>query len=123
MKSHDTKPRIVCSTLALGLALLLSGCGRNGIEPAHQWHERFVPTTDAERAAVAAMTEKIMSATPRSLSGHDQDWDDAIKAANDAALTSCCRPTMWEYANPECIEYGMRPTGHWRYSDQKEASK
>lgn len=94
--------------------LLFAGCDDD-----KRWYAvRYVPTTEAERKAVAEQVAKIMSATPRSLSGNDQDWDDAIKAATHSAMTSLCRPTLWEYA-----KYG-RETGNWRYlSENTEKTK
>lgn len=62
------------------------------------------------------MVEKIMAATPRALGGHDQDWDDAITAANKAALFSQCRPSIWERA--QLSEYQGEFTGRWKYSEQ-----
>lgn len=73
------------------------------------WVMRYEPTTPDERRAVADHVAKILAATPRTLSGHDQDWDDAIKEATKSAKETLCRPTMWE-----CRKYGA-PTGKWHY--------
>lgn len=80
-------------------------------ETAVTWSIYRVPTTDKERTAVAEMVQRIMSATPRTLSGHDQDWDDAIKAATKSATETLCRPTMWESRG------GVR-TGRWKYVEE-----
>jgi hypothetical protein len=92
------------------LLLLLWGCG--AYDPI--WSLRHVPTTDIERERVAEEAQRILSATPQSLAGHDQDWDDAIEAAQNAATKTWCRATLWEYAST----FGTwRETGRWRYAD------
>lgn len=62
--------------------------------------EEYTPVTSEEKAAVAIMTERIMVATPHTLAGHDQYWDDAIAAANLAAKRSCCAERIYEYEGP-----------------------
>jgi hypothetical protein len=78
-----------------------------GIAYAQTWRIHHEPLTAEERAAVAAMTERILSATPRQLAGHDQDWDDAVRAAHRAACETHCAPRLFEYR-------GQRRTGHWK---------
>ena len=70
------------------LALLLSGCS-------DYESMSYLPVTPEEQKCVQETQIKIISSTPKSLAGHDQDWDDAIKAANDVANKSCCKPRMW----------------------------
>jgi hypothetical protein len=96
----------------IGALLALSGCKGDTC-----WMLQREPTTDAERAAVAAHVEKLLAATPQSLAGDDQDWDDAIHAAHRQARESLCRPTLWQFEND-----GIRwvPTGRWRYVDEPE---
>jgi hypothetical protein len=95
--------------------LLLTGCYDN---EAPFWIERHVPTTPEERVAVAAMTEKILAATPDSLSGHDQDWDDAIERAKESAEEICCAPTYWERVYvPARASYDY--TGRWRHGQSQ----
>lgn len=76
------------------------------------WHLHHEPMTAEERAAVAAMTERILSTTPRQLSGHDQDWDDAVRAAHRAACETHCAPRLFEYR-------GTRRTGQWKAISQE----
>lgn len=104
---QNIRDGVKLSALALvaGSAFILTGCG-----PQIWWQERHTPTTDAERKAVAEQEEKILAATPTTLAGHDQDWDDAIKAAHDAACKTQCRVTLWEMAD-------YNATGKWRYAD------
>jgi hypothetical protein len=45
------------------------------------------------------------------IAGHDQDWDDTIRAAHDEARRLLCRPTLWWRAGGEF-------TGQWRYVPQ-----
>jgi hypothetical protein len=93
-------------------ALVAVGCGSR--DPV--WVERHVPTTDDERRAVAEMVEKVLAATPGSLGGHDQDWDDAIEEAKDSAMETLCRPTYWERAPIGFAAEMWDYTGRWRYA-------
>lgn len=83
---------------------MLTGC-----EP--RWIERYEPTTQAERVAVLAHAEKILAATPHTLSGHDQDWDDAITEAHRQARRVVCVPTYWEIVETNA-------TGRYRYAQE-----
>ena len=98
----------------LMLALLFTGCA-----PRYGWQERIQPTTDAERKAVAEHAERILAATPRELSGHDQDWDDAIAMAHDQARKILCRPTYWEWKETR-FGGAFEFTGRWRYAEQAQ---
>lgn len=98
---------------ALAAATLLCGCGR----PEPIWTERRVPTTDAERQAVAEHVERILASTPKSLGGHDQDWDDAIAEAHRQARASLCRPTLWEWQGDSFLG-GGEYTGRWKYAEE-----
>lgn len=104
--------------LAVAFALLsmavLAGCSRSPV-----WVERHVPTSDAEREAVAAMVEKVLAATPATLSGHDQDWDDAIAEAKRTAQETRCRPTYWERAPVAPYSENWDYTGRWRYGIER----
>lgn len=104
--------------IMLGIICLLSGCARKPI-----WNERHIPTTDTERAAVQQMVENILSATPSTLAGRDQDWDDAISEAHRSATESICRPTYWERLPiaPFAAEYEF--TGRWRYAEETTAPR
>lgn len=77
----------------LMIAGLLLACG---CADKTYWDLKYVPTTEEERAKVAEETEKILAATPSQLSGHDQDWDDAISEAKETAMETWCKPTLWE---------------------------
>lgn len=94
--------------------LLCAGC-----KDSYLWREGREPMTEAEHKAVAEMTERILAATPRSLSGHDQDWDDAIVAAQRAARESVCKLRLFEY-----LESPGRPTyertGRWKDLEQAQ---
>ncbi len=97
-------------SLAIGSAFLLTACGPEKT----YWVVRTEPTTEAEHRAVAEQVAKIMAAAPRTLSGNDQDWDDAIKAATVSAKETICRPTIWEHHG-----YGVW-TGQWRYVSENK---
>jgi len=72
-------------------------------------HMLYVPTTPEERAQVAVMEAQLLRNIPGVLSGHDQDWDDAIRAAHDIACKTICEPTLWEYNG-----FKGHYTGKWR---------
>ena len=74
------------------LSFILVGCGSN-------WYIRNLPETDAERKCVADVQLKLIKNTPRSIAGHDQDWDDAIKAAHEVANQTCCKSRLYEFAS------------------------
>ena len=99
--------------LLLCVAMLLcAGCTDTS------WYERHEPMTDAERQAVAEHAKQILEATPRSLAGDDQDWDDAIQMAHVEAKRTLCRKTYWEWKSqfPDAGAF----TGRWRYADEAE---
>lgn len=104
IKEHwvDVVSWMAMAVMAVGLLWLLWG-----IANAQTWRIHHEPMTAEERAAVAAMTERILSATPRQLAGHDQDWDDAVRAAHRAACETHCAPRLFEYRGP-------RRTGQWK---------
>jgi hypothetical protein len=82
--------RIGSSVLLCGLILLLCGCENT-------WHPKRQIETPEERRCVVEQEARIMSNVPKTLSGHDQDWDDAIKAAHNVAVESCCKTRQYEY--------------------------
>lgn len=100
-----------CRLLLILTALLLAGCADRTY-----WAVRTVPTTDRERADVAEQVRLMMLATPRTLAGHDQDWDDAIRAATESACASLCRPTLWEHSGYQVW------TGRWHYLDEPQTA-
>ncbi len=108
MKTTTCLIRLLITVCIISCAFLTSGCN----EDKTRWKLRYEPTTDTERQAVANQVIKIMSVTPKTLSGHDQDWDDAIQAATDSAKKTLCRPTLWEHAG-----YGNW-TGKWHYIEE-----
>lgn len=95
------------------LFALLSLCA--GCEERITWQSARKPITAEDRRAVADQEARLLSHIPTTLSGHDQDWDDAVTAAHTAAMESCSPVTMWEYSD-------MRGyTGRWRYSTEVPA--
>jgi len=82
---------IFVGSMAL-LSFLLIGCESN-------WYIRNLPETDSERKCVERVQLKLISNTPKSLAGHDQDWDDAINAAHRVAVDTCCKPRLYEFAS------------------------
>lgn len=96
------------------LTALLCGCGGH-----YEWIEHRQPMTDEERCATAAHELAIIAHTPTTLSGNDQDWDDAIKAAHDVAQKTWCKPRLFEWyacgvIDPRSSGY----TGRWKEVEQ-----
>jgi formate dehydrogenase assembly factor FdhD len=83
----------------LVFCLFLAGCGTYNVT-------EHIPQTQEERDCVIKVEQELMSRVPKTLSGHDQDWDDAIKAAHNAALNTCVQPVLVEYKS-----FGNEPTG------------
>lgn len=97
--------------IILGIAaLVLCSCEDHSQET--YWTLEHKPTTPEEHKAVAEQVRAIMAATPSSLAGNDQDWDDAINMATFSANHSICKPTLWER-----IGYG-RFTGKWKQVEE-----
>lgn len=93
-------------------SLLLGSCHDEG-GGARYWHVRYEPTTPEEKQAVAEQVKAIMAATPLTLAGDSQNWQEAIEAATQSAKESLCKPTLWEsYA------FG-RWTGTWKHLESK----
>lgn len=57
-------------------------------------HLLYVPTTPEEREQVIMLEAQLLRDIPSVLSGHDQDWDDAIRAAHAVACKTICEPTL-----------------------------
>jgi len=61
------------------------------------WRFEQAPETPQERIAVAQLEIDILKAVQlNSLSGHDQDWDDAIKMAHKVAIKTICKKRLYE---------------------------
>jgi hypothetical protein len=88
-------------TLLILLTVLLSGCGNTE-------RAEYIPMTPAERICVQQQQAYLLKSTPSTLSGHDQDWDDAVSAANRAARAACCELRLIEYS-----VFTQAPTGKW----------
>lgn len=76
--------------LMIVLSILLCSC-------TPQWIPDRRPETVEESKAVAELEIKLMEQVPHSLSGHDQDWDDAIDAAHKVAVDTICKERLYEY--------------------------
>jgi hypothetical protein len=76
--------------IAIVILMALTGCST-------QWIPDYRPETEAEREAVAALTLKLVGEVPHTLSGHDQDWDDVVRAAHDVAEKTVCRLRYYEH--------------------------
>ena len=61
-----------------------------------QWVADYRPETPEEQQAVADLTLKLVGEVPQTLSGHDQDWDDVIKAAHAVATKTACKRRYYE---------------------------
>ena len=98
----------------IGFCLLLVGCS-NAV-----WKERSVPTTDAERQAIAQHVERVLD-TPYVMSGDDQDWEDVVDSTYREATILFVRKTYWEWYSAGMFDYKATGyTGRWRYADETE---
>lgn len=77
-------------TAIILLCSVLSGCSS-------QWFAEQRPETTEEREAVAKHELEILSHIPSTLSGHDQDWDDAMATAHKIAVQTHCKHRLYEY--------------------------
>lgn len=64
-----------------------------------QWVVEKRPETPEEREAVAREEKSILAHAPHSLSGHDQDWDDAIRAVHYMEVSTACKSRLYEKIN------------------------
>ena len=114
LNSKRFKP---CScVLSLLFCLLLVGCGGTS------WQERIVPTTDAERQAIAQHVERVLD-TPYVMSGDDQDWEDVVDSTYREATILFVRKTYWEWYCAGMFDYKATGyTGRWRYADETETN-
>ena len=76
---------LVCSVM-----LLCIGCTK--------WVPDQKPETQEERECVERVQGDILSHTPLTLSGDDQDWDDAIVQAHNVAAKTCCKTRLYEFS-------------------------
>lgn len=102
-------------TLLLAAVLLFAGCS-NKI----RWIEERELVNDSARQAAAQHAEKILGATPTTLSGHDQDWDDAIAEAEKQARNLFARRMLREW-EVRWDGFPVRPTGRVQYLDAPPA--
>ncbi len=91
------------------LAGVLAGCGP-------QWLSKQRPETPEERQAVAKHEIQILSNIPQTLSGNDQDWDDAIAEAHRIAVKTWCKTRLYEFI-PDFN--GGEYTGRYKEISQK----
>ncbi len=73
--------------------LTLAGCDPNET----YWANKTVCLTDAQREKAATLTSTFLAATPKSIGGDDQDWEDAINAAAYRAIDISCPEVSVEY--------------------------
>ena len=79
--------------LAIIALLTLNACDKT-------LRKEHYPINDAERKALAEFELKaIENLRVASLSGHDQDWDDTVRAIHYAGLEACCSTVFVEYEN------------------------
>lgn len=106
------------TVIILLLVTLFSGC----IPRSVHWVQRREPITEADRKAVADQSARLLNHIPLALAGHDQDWDDAIRAAHDSAVVTYSPVTYWEFVEPKHFFLAIPDseyTGRWRYADDK----
>ncbi len=113
--SDEVKPMTLLRCAVMLPALLfLTACSDT-----YDWHLRRQPMTPEESVAAAQHVQAVLGNVPESLSGFDQDWDDAIAAAHREAKELFCRPTLWEWRSAGFPRTDSSYTGRWRYFDEK----
>ena len=90
--------------ILLSCVLVMAMCGCSSES---SWHADRKVETSVERACVLQQERELLGNPPRNMSGHDQDWDDAIKAAHTSALDTCCKTRLYERRD-------QRWTGHMK---------
>ena len=75
-------------------ALLLTGCARTETTWVTKYGECL---SEAHRDKAAAIAKTFLAATPSTIAGDDQDWEDAVIAAAAQGRYTACPPTLWEY--------------------------
>lgn len=86
MKQHLLQVGLI----ALLCLPLFMGCSNS-------WVPQRKPETPEERKAVMEHETKILSNIPKTLAGHDQDWDDAIATAHRVAVETQCKTRLYEH--------------------------
>ncbi len=81
--------KLLC-VIGIAICVPLLGCGTTWVT------DRKIETPE-ERKCVAEHELKLLGKVPSTLSGHDQDWDDAIEAAHAAAINTCCATRAYEF--------------------------
>lgn len=83
--------------ILLVLAAALCGCSDTVI-----WRERQIPVTAEEREAIATLEKEILANASqlKAVGGDDQDWEDVIIEAHNAATKTACPVRLWEYVIP-----------------------
>ena len=98
----------------------LVGC----VKPITQWGHptRYdAPLSLEQQRLIADHVQKILAATPRSLAGDDQDWDDAIEQAHREARSLYSPLVQFEYHRDGgffLTTGSFTQTGRWRYVAQ-----
>jgi hypothetical protein len=82
---------LLVGSMCVLCGLLISGCSPDWIP------QRKAETTE-ERKCVAEHEAKILNNVPKTLAGHDQDWDDAIVEAHKIAIDTCCQTRQYEFS-------------------------
>lgn len=101
--------------------LLLTGC-----KPSTRWCEMRECVTTDERVAVSDLESRLLNRVPLVLAGHDQDWDDAIKAAHKAAMETCVPLRLFERSYPGTFMEDWSDgtwTGRWRLVAIQQVTK
>jgi len=76
--------------------------------------------TPDEQINVLHAQNDILKATPSTLSGHDQDWDDAIMAAHLVACETMVRRKELEFKRKKGFAEPYEKSGRWRFFGDRE---
>lgn len=89
-KMKNKSQRIIFGLITMLCLPLFMGCSNS-------WVPQQKPETPEERKAVMEHETKILSNIPKTLAGHDQDWDDAIAMAHRVAVLTHCKTRLYEF--------------------------
>jgi hypothetical protein len=72
--------------------------------------------SDSQVEMLKKHVEVLLSHPPSTLSGHDQDWDKAIKASYEETRNTLIKPVMVEYATDS--RGWFKATGRWKQIEE-----
>ncbi len=97
----------------VAIVLSVTGCSSEVY-----WDTRKRCVTQEQVDKASSLAKDFLSSTPNTLSGDDQDYDDAVIAAKNTAIEIACPTVLVEYTKTH-MGY-PRETGKWKYTTEVE---